>query len=462
MPLSAWPDPDAQYRMSYQIAVGALTPEHADRVTQYLADQTRRERIRQAVQNRISHPSLSTYFGDASLPVRSAADPGSPIVGTLQPGGLVKLGEVFGGAGEGPVPTPVTYPVGIILPAGEGPRGFVSVERQGRSRGRDFVPGRDLRADTDVKDLSASINAPAQSSYPCDGWSAWYTKGQTDLRAVNAFVMARNSSTSAVAERVLAQAGLDAYHDRVVRAVADRVANRPWDTYLDDTPLTVRGTPADDSPAIATIMPGDRIELLGSVPTLAPSGAVREVARVRVPALDASRTVEGYFIGPAVEGSLWPGQSSLLTVGRSQQTVGVTLADLPAVTDRSIRTFLEVAGSDRARVDGVLESPELPGPVVVISSIGKFSLGAANNNHAGRVIDVFDTRTGAHIQTVKDRSGSSSAIPHFDGAGFDIVANGHGKQDASCCPTALAVTRYRWDGDSFADVSTVTMQIPRK
>lgn len=462
VPLAAWPDPDAQFRMAYQIASGALTVEHADRVAQYLADQTRRERIRQAVRNRIADPSLSTYFGDSPLPVRAGTDPSSPVVDMLEPGDLVELGEPHGGSIEGLAPTPVRYPVGIILPNGLGPRGFVSVERHGRTPVRAFVSGPDLLNDADTEKLLTCITGPAKYRYGCDSKASWVLGSRPDSDAIRAYVVAAHASTPAVAEWVLAQSGLLAFRDQVVRAVAARVANRPWDTYLDDTPLTVRAEPAEDAPAIATIMPGDRIEVLGSLPVLAHSGALVEVARVRVPASEASRVTEGYVIGPAVVGSLWRGRSSLLTVGRSQRPVGVALADVPVITDRAVRTFLETSEYDRARVEGILDSPELPGPVVVISSISKFTLGAANNNYATRRITLFDSRTGARLQSIDHHDGSGQVVPHFDGAGFDLVANGHGPQDASCCTTALAVTRFRWDGASFKELTTVRMQIPYK
>ena len=99
---------------------------------------------------------------------------------------------------------------------------------------------------------------------------------------------------------------------------------------------------------------------------------------------------------------------------------------------------------------------------VVISSISKFTLGAANNNYATRRITLFDSRTGARLQSIDHHDGSGQVVPHFDGAGFDLVANGHGPQDASCCTTALAVTRFRWDGASFKELTTVRMQIPYK
>ena len=462
IPLAAWPDPAAQYRMAYEIAVGALTVGHADRVAQYLADQTRRERIRQAVRNRIADPSLSTYFGDSPLPVLAGTDPSSPIVAMLEPGDLVELGEPHGGSGERPAPTPVRYPVGIILPNGLGPRGFVSVERHGRTPVRAFVSGPDLLKDADTEKLLTCITGPAKYRYGCDSKASWVLGSRPDSDAIRAYVVAAHASTPAVAEWVLAQSGLLAFRDQVVRAVAARVANQPWDTYLDDTPLTVRAEPAEDAPAIATIMPGDRIEVLGSLPVLAHSGALVEVARVRVPASEASRVTEGYVIGPAVVGSLWRGRSSLLTVGRSQRPVGVALADVPVITDRAVRTFLETSEYDRARVEGILDSPELPGPVVVISSISKFTLGAANNNYATRRITLFDSRTGARLQSIDHHDGSGQVVPHFDGAGFDLVANGHGPQDASCCTTALAVTRFRWDGASFKELTTVRMQIPYK
>ena len=478
IPLAAWPDPAAQYRMAYEIAVGASSVGHADRVAQYLADQSRRNRIRQAVRNRTSHPSSWTYFGDTLLPVRAGTDPESPIVGTLEPGDLVEFGVLPGGNGDGPGNTPPGYPVGIVLATGQGQRGFVTPTHQAPFPERTFVAGPEVRADLQVEALLTCIRATAPSSYPCDDWSPWHTTGRPDHLAVNAAVVAKNASTPAVAERVLAQAGLDAFHDRVVRAVTDRVANQPWDIYLGDAPLTVRAETNEDGRVIATILPGDRMEVLGAIPVIsgpgtfvsvqmccqdpvtARTGRLVKVVRVRVPASGHSGGADGYVVDREfTRGSDGKG-SSLLAVGRSQRWFGPALADVPAVTDRAVRAFLETSNEDYADVEAILDSPELPVPFLAISSIGKYQLGAANNNFADRTINLFDLRTGAHVQVIGADKGSGWIVTHFDSAGFDLIGARHTASDGSCCTSLLSVTSYRWDGSGFAEVSTVDILIP--
>ena len=475
IPLAAWPDPAAQYRMAYVIASRALTVEHADRVAQYLADQTRRERIRQAVRNRISHPSSRTYFGDTPLGVRAGTDPDSPIVGTLEPGDLVELGVLPGGDGDGPGNTPPGYAVGIVLATGQGQRGYVIPTLQAPFPERTFIAGPEVGADLEVDALLTCIRATAPSSYPCDDWSPWHTTGRPDHLAVNAAVVAKNASTPAVAERVLAQAGLDAFHDRVVRAVTDRVANQPWDIYVGDAPLTVRADTNEDGRVIATILPGDRMEVLGAVPVIsgpgtfvsvqmccedpvtARTGHLVKVVRVRVPASGHSGGADGYVVDREFTRYSDGKESSLLTVGRSQRWFGPALADVPAVTDRAVRAFLETSDHGGAQVEAILDSPALPVPFLAISSIGKYQLGAANNNSADRTINLLDLRTGAHVQLIGANKGSGWIVAHFDSAGFDLIAARHTASDGSCCRSLLSVTTYRWDGSWFAEVSTVVM-----
>ena len=458
IPLAAWPDPAAQYRMAYEIAVGASSVVHADRVAQYLADQTRRERIRQAVGNRTSHPSSWTYFGDTPLPVRAGTDPESPIVGTLEPGDLVELGVLPGGDGDGTGNTPPGYPVGIVLATGQGQRGYVTPSHHAPFPERTFIAGPEVGADLEVEALLTCIRATAPSSYPC-----------------NASVIAKNASTPAVAERVLAQAGLDAFHDRVVRAVTDRVANQPWDIYVGDAPLTVRADTNEDGRVIATILPGDRMEVLGAIPVIsgpgtfvsvpmygddpvtARTGHLVKVVRVRIPASGLSGGADGYVVDRDFSRYSDGKESSLLTVGRSQRWFGPALADVPAVTDRAVRAFLETSDHGGAHVEAILDSPALPVPFLAISSIGKYHLGAANNNSANRTINLFDLRTGAHFQVIGADKGSGWIVAHFDHAGFDLIAARHTSFDGRCCRSLLSVTSYRWDGSRFAEVSTVVM-----
>jgi hypothetical protein len=474
IPLAAWPDPAAQYRMAYEIAVGASSVVHADRVAQYLADQTRRERIRQAVGNRTSHPSSWTYFGDTPLEVRAGTDPESPIVGTLEPGDLVELGVLPGGDGDGTGNTPPGYPVGIVLATGQGQRGYVTPSHHAPFPERTFVAGPEVRADLEVDALLTCIRTTAPSSYPCDDWWPWHTEGRPNHLSVNASVIAKNASTPAVAERVLAQAGLDAFHDRVVRAVTDRVANQPWDIYVGDAPLTVRADTNEDGRVIATIMPGDRMEVLGAIPVIsgpgtfvsvqmccedpvtARTGRLVKVVRVRIPASGHSG-VEGYVVNPDISGYSGGKGSSLLTVGRSQRWFGPALADVPAVTDRAVRAFLETSNQDYADVEAILDSPQLPVPLLAVSSIRKFPLGAANQNGEDRTINLFDLRTGAHFQVIGADKGSGWIVAHFDHAGFDLIAARHTSFDGRCCRSLLSVTSYRWDGSRFAEVSTVVM-----
>ena len=475
IPLAAWPDPAAQYRMAYEIAVGALTVGHADRVAQYLADQSRRNRIRQAVRNRTSHPSSWTYFGDTPLPVRAGTDPESPIVGTLEPGDLVELGVLPGGDGDGPGNTPPGYPVGIVLATGQGQRGFVTPTHQAPFPKRTFVAGPEVRADEEVRDIVRRIIASAQSSDPCDERAKSSAKERPDFNASSAYVVARHSSTTAVAERVLAQVCLEKVHDRVVRAVTDRVANQPWDIYVGDAPLTLRADTNEDGRVIATIMPGDRMEVLGAVPVIsgpgtfvsvqmccedpvtARTGRLVKVVRVRVPASGHSGVAEGYVVNPDISGYSGGKRSSLLTVGRSQRWFGPALTDVPAVTDRAVRAFLETSNEDYADVEAILDGPQLPVPLLAVSSIRKFPLGAANQNGVDRTINLFDLRTGAHFQVIGADKGSGWIVAHFDHAGFDLIAARHTSFDGRCCRSLLSVTSYRWDGSRFEEVSTVVM-----
>ena len=458
IPLAAWPDPAAQYRMAYEIAVGASSVVHADRVAQYLADQTRRERIRQAVGNRTSHPSSWTYFGDTPLPVRAGTDPESPIVGTLEPGDLVELGVLPGGDGDSPGNAPPGYPVEVVLATGQGQRGYVTPSHHAPFPGRTFIAGPEVGADLEVEALLTCIRATAPSSYPC-----------------NASVIAKNASTPAVAERVLAQAGLDAFHDRVVRAVTDRVANQPWDIYVGDAPLTVRADTNEDGRVIATILPGDRMEVLGAIPVIsgpgtfvsvpmygddpvtARTGHLVKVVRVRIPASGLSGGADGYVVDREFTRYSGGKGSSLLAVGRSQRWFGPALADVPAVTDRAVRAFLETPDHDGAHVEAILDSPALPVPFLAISSIRKFPLGAANQYGEDLTINLFDLRTGAHFQVIGADKGSGWIVAHFDHAGFDLIAARHTSFDGRCCRSLLSVTSYRWDGSSLEEVSTVVM-----
>ena len=477
IPLAAWPDPAAQYRMAYEIAVGALTVGHADRVAQYLADQSRRNRIRQTVGNRTSNPASWTYFGDTPLPVRAGTDPDSPIVGTLEPGDLVELGVLPGGDGDSPGNAPPGYPVEVVLTTGQGQRGYVTPTHQAPFPERTFVAGPEVRADAEVRDIVRRIIASAQSSDPCDERAKSSAKERPDFYASSAYVVARNSSTTAVAERVLAQVCLEKVHDRVVRAVTDRVANQPWDIYVGDAPLTVRADTNEDGRVIATIMPGDRMEVLGAIPVIsgpgtfvsvqmccedpvtARTGRLVKVVRVRIPASGHSG-VEGYVVNPDISGYSGGKESSLLTVGRSQRWFGPALADVPAVTDRAVRAFLETSNQDYADMEAILDGPQLPVPLLAVSSIRKFPLGAANNNFADRTINLFDLRTGAHVQVIGADKGSGWIVTHFDSAGFDLIGARHTASDGSCCTSLLSVTSYRWDGSGFAEVSTVDILIP--
>lgn len=475
IPLAAWPDPAAQYRMAYEIAVGASSVGHADRVAQYLADQSRRNRIRQAVGNRTSNPASWTYFGATPLPVRAGTDPDSPIVGTLEPGDLVELGVLPGGDGDSPGNAPPGYPVEVVLATGQGQRGFVTPTHQAPFPERTFVAGPEVGADLEVEALLTCIRATAPSSYPCDDWSPWHTMGRPDHLAVNAAVVAKIASTPAVAERVLAQAGLDAFHDRVVRAVTDRVANQPWDIYVGDAPLTVRADTNEDGRVIATIMPGDRMEVLGAIPVIsgpgtfvsvqmccedpvtARTGRLVKVVRVRIPASGHSGGADGYVVDQDFSRYSDGKESSLLTVGRSQRWFGLELADVPVNTDRAVRAFLETSDEDYADVEAILDGPELPVPLLAVSSIRKFPLGAANQNGVDRTINLFDLRTGAHFQVIGAHKGSGWIVAHFDHAGFDLIAARHTSFDGRCCRSLLSVTSYRWDGSSFEEVSTVVM-----
>ena len=475
IPLAAWPDPAAQYRMAYEIAVGASSVGHADRVAQYLADQSRRNRIRQAVGNRTSNPASWTYFGDTPLPVRAGTDPDSPIVGTLEPGDLVELSVLPGGDGDSPGNAPPGDPVEVVLATGQGQRGYVTPTHQAPFPERTFVAGPEVRADEEARDIVRRIIASAQSSDPCDERAKSSAKERPDFYASSAYVVARNSSTTAVAERVLAQVCLEKVHDRVVRAVTDRVANQPWDIYVGDAPLTVRADTNEDGRVIATIMPGDRMEVLGAIPVIsgpgtfvsvamyvddpvtARTGRLVKVVRVRVPASGLSGVADGYVVDRDFTRYSDGEGSSLLAVGRSQRWFGPALADVPAVTDRAVRAFLETSNQDGAHVEAILDSPQLPVPFLAVSSIRKFPLGAANQNSVDRTINLFDLRTGAHFQVIGAHKGSGWIVAHFDHAGFDLIAARHTRFDGRCCRSLLSVTSYRWDGSSFEEVSTVVM-----
>ena len=461
--------------MAYEIAVGASSVGHADRVAQYLADQSRRNRIRQAVGNRTSNPASWTYFGDTPLPVRAGTDPGSPIVGTLEPGDLVELGVLPGGDGDSPGNAPPGYPVEVVLATGQGQRGYVTPTHQAPFPERTFVAGPEVRADEEVRDIVRRVIASAQSSDPCDERAKSSAKERPDFNASSAYVVARHSSTTAVAERVLAQVCLEKVHDRVVRAVTDRVANQPWDISVGDAPLTLRADTTEDGRVIATIMPGDRMEVLGAVPVIsgpgtfvsvqmccedpvtARTGRLVKVVRVRVPASGHSGGADGYVVDREfTRGSDGKG-SSLLAVGRSQRWFGPALADVPAVTDRAVRAFLETSNEDYADVEAILDGPQLPVPLLAVSSIRKFPLGAANQNGVDRTINLFDLRTGAHFQVIGADKGSGWIVAHFDHAGFDLIAARHTSFDGRCCRSLLSVTSYRWDGSRFEEVSTVVM-----
>jgi len=133
------------------------------------------------------------------------------------------------------------------------------------------------------------------------------------------------------------------------------------------------------------------------------------------------------------------------------------LADVPAVTDRAVRAFLETSNQDYADVEAILDSPQLPVPLLAVSSIRKFPLGAANQNGEDRTINLFDLRTGAHFQVIGAHKGSGWIVAHFDHAGFDLIAARHTSFDGRCCRSLLSVTSYRWDGSGFEEVSTVVM-----